>query len=242
MKIALIGSGKTGQYLTKNHPQSVISHPEDEVKVFNSSHLPNENELLESDGVIIFTTPHVVPQLIELLINLKKPLPAVWGTTGIDYESSQFQLDIKLKAKNLTWVYGQNFSMGMMVIKKMIQQLRNMSELSPENLKFQLTETHHTKKLDAPSGTALMWNRWLNLPPHLVCPIESIREGDVVGIHQMECQSESESITLTHKAHHRGVFASGAYWSLRQLYCDQQQLIPQGLIKFEDLVDLKTRK
>jgi 4-hydroxy-tetrahydrodipicolinate reductase len=78
--------------------------------------------------------------------------------------------------------------------------------------RIRLTETHHTRKLDAPSGTALALAETIrasggDLPP---ASIRSIREGDVVGQHVLELEGDGETIRLEHQATDRALFARGA--------------------------------
>jgi 4-hydroxy-tetrahydrodipicolinate reductase len=97
--------------------------------------------------------------------------------------------------------------------------------LAPAGFKFSVVETHHVSKLDAPSGTALSVaagvargaqpkGRRIGDPAHDLnagnIPIESIREGDVMGIHVLEAASDSERLVLTHESLSRRGFAEGA--------------------------------
>ena len=86
-----------------------------------------------------------------------------------------------------------------------------------------MSETHHIHKLDAPSGTAITLaegvlanidrkNKWTNEPSQNSKDlyIESIREGEVAGIHSIKYSSEADDITITHSAKNRSGFALGA--------------------------------
>lgn len=86
-----------------------------------------------------------------------------------------------------------------------------------------MSETHHIHKLDAPSGTAITLaegvlenlerkNKWVKgeAGADTELPIESIREGEVFGLHSVRYESEADSITITHDAKNRGGFVLGA--------------------------------
>src|SRR5205823_2705962 len=76
--------------------------------------------------------------------------------------------------------------------------------------KPEIVETHHTKKKDAPSGTAKTLGEILNRELKIDVPIESIREGDVVGEHTVAFVGPSERLELTHSAGSREIVARGA--------------------------------
>src|SRR5690606_18517899 len=135
--------------------------------------------------------------LVPLLIESK--IPVISGSTGVDFPQN---LDHTLKSKGLSWIWARNFSLGMVLAHKAIALLSKASTVWGERAKFSIHEVHHTKKLDAPSGTAKAWGEWLGQS----APITWEREGDVVGFHQLKVSSGSETITLTHEALDRRLF------------------------------------
>ena len=83
--------------------------------------------------------------------------------------------------------------------------------LAAQGYKFHITETHHTSKKDAPSGTALSIKQVLETAnPTLQAEISSVREGDAAGIHVVEARSQNDVIELRHEAFSRRGFAEGA--------------------------------
>jgi 4-hydroxy-tetrahydrodipicolinate reductase len=78
-----------------------------------------------------------------------------------------------------------------------------------EGFDVHITETHHTGKKDAPSGTALLLQRALD-ESGLDIPIESIRIGDVPGRHEVCIDGDHEQVVVTHDARSRRIFADGA--------------------------------
>lgn len=103
--------------------------------------------------------------------------------------------------------------------------VRRAAEVFPQ-ADIEIVETHHNRKLDAPSGTALMLaeavgkarpgaavhcgrsGQGKRTPGEI--GIQSVRMGNIAGIHEVMISTDSETITLKHEAHDRGVFADGA--------------------------------
>jgi len=125
-------------------------------------------------------------------------------------------------------VQASNFSLGMNL---MLELARRVGSFLParELGSLAMSETHHARKLDAPSGSALSLQRALGRP----VPIESIRTGDVVGLHTLTVTLPGESISLSHHAQDRRVFAEGALWAARLV---RERQLKGGFHLFEDLV------
>jgi 4-hydroxy-tetrahydrodipicolinate reductase len=128
----------------------------------------------------------------------------VVGTTG--HSPQQRQL-IQKTAKSLPVVLASNFSIG---VNALFALTRRAAEIFGTEFKPLIVETHHTKKKDAPSGTAKTLGEILKSELKIDIPIESIREGDVVGEHTVTFAGPSERLELTHRAGSREIFALGA--------------------------------
>ena len=128
----------------------------------------------------------------------------VIGTTGHSPEQRQF---IEKTAKTLPIVFASNFSVG---VNALFALTKHAAEIFGGEFKPEIVETHHTKKKDAPSGTAKTLGEVLKRELKVEVPIESIREGDVVGEHTVTFVGPSERLELTHSAGSREIFASGA--------------------------------
>ena len=107
-------------------------------------------------------------------------------------------------------IWSSNYSIGVNILfavnKYLAQLLHNTGGYQPS-----ITEVHHIHKLDAPSGTAKTLQEAINSQPSpLNCPITSIREGEVPGIHEVRWESEADILTLRHEAKSRQGFALGA--------------------------------
>jgi 4-hydroxy-tetrahydrodipicolinate reductase len=114
-------------------------------------------------------------------------------------------------------LYGTNFSVGVQV---MLRLTRKMAELLKDaGYEFSIEETHHTSKLDSPSGTAMSLAKVVadevmkGRPPgtnQFYVGVESKRVGDAAGIHVLTAKSDADKLVLTHESHSRRGFAEGA--------------------------------
>jgi 4-hydroxy-tetrahydrodipicolinate reductase len=216
MKLALIGKGKTGGKVLDILPKDI------QVTIFDRSNHPTFEKLAQCDVILSFLPGDAFQELIPTLLETKKPV--VTGSTGFKWPEN---FDKTLREKNLTWIYATNFSLGVVVIKQMIERLNQVSHLFNEK-KLSIHEVHHTKKLDAPSGTALSMKEWLKGD----CDVTSAREGDVVGLHTLTLETPSEIIRLSHEAKNRTLFAEGALWATKMI----TQVQP-GLHSFQKVVE-----
>lgn len=216
MKIALLGKGKTGS--------KVLEKSMYPVEVFDSTNLPSFEKLILHDVIISFLPGEAFKDLIPMLLQTKKPV--VIGSTGFSWPEA---LDETLKKNNLKWIYATNFSLGVVIMKSLIEKLSQMSGLFSEK-QFSLHEVHHTKKLDAPSGTALSMKEWLNTE----CDITSERTGDVVGLHTLTLETSGEMIRLEHEAKDRGLFAEGALWAADYIL---KEKLSSGLHSFGEVIE-----
>jgi 4-hydroxy-tetrahydrodipicolinate reductase len=223
MKLALLGKGKTGSKVIELH--------QGEIEVFDQTNKPTFEKLKKYDVVISFLPGEAFKEFIPLLIETK--LPVVTGSTGFTWPTD---FDQTLKEKNLSWIYGSNFSFGVVIVKQLIEKMNEFSELLG-NVKASIHEIHHTKKLDAPSGTALSMKSWLQFEPDMTHE----RIGDTIGIHTLSLETDSEIIRLTHEAKNRKLFAEGALWSAK--YLTQHKTQP-GLHAFQKVVEdhLKSKR
>ena len=216
MKIALLGKGLTGGKVLELLVQNNIPHT-----VFDSKNTPTLNSLKGHDLVISFLAGDIFKDYIPLLI--ASTLPVVTGSTGVKWP---LDFDKKLKELTLTWIYATNFSLGMNIIHQMILIIKEADTIL-KDITFTMNEIHHTKKLDAPSGTALSWKKWLD---HDVL-ITSERVGDVAGIHELILTTPHEKISLKHESLDRKIFAEGALFA-----ADKIKTLSPGLHLFQDVV------
>ena len=203
MLFLVLGRGKTGSLVAEvahEHGHSVRVVGEEENRNASALTAPF---LAQFDVVVDFTTPEAV--ISNLRACLANGTRVVVGTTGW-YDHLDHMRDLA-KRKGAALVYGTNFSLG---VQALLRMTRELAQTLP-HYEFSITETHHTTKKDAPSGTALSIKQVLeSVNPALNVPIESRREGDAAGIHVIKARSANDMIELKHEAFSRRGFAEGA--------------------------------
>jgi 4-hydroxy-tetrahydrodipicolinate reductase len=159
-----------------------------------------------ADVAIDFTTPDAVRHNIGRYCALK--LNAVIGTTG--WTSDRTALREQAERAGIGVVAAPNFSIGAALFEKIAADAARRLSSRPEFGAF-LHETHHDKKIDAPSGTALLIKGAMEAAGYSKkIDVASSRVGFVPGIHTVGFDGPSETITLTHSVRDRGTFARGA--------------------------------
>jgi 4-hydroxy-tetrahydrodipicolinate reductase len=216
MNIALIGYGRMGHEIEKiavkrGHVVKLIIDQD------NTDDLC-ESKLKGIDAAIEFSSPDSALANISTCLGLS--VPVVSGTTG--WLGSYEEIADICKKKNTAFIHSSNFSIGVNILFRLNSELaRLMAQY--DDYTVSVEEIHHTKKLDAPSGTAITISSGIiGQHPHysnwcfenektLNCvPIRSVREGDVPGTHTVTWDSDIDTITLKHEAKNRRGFALGA--------------------------------
>lgn len=200
MKIALIGYGKMGHIiesiaLQRGHNIVCIIDKD------NTDDFASE-AFASADVAIEFTTPQTAEA--NILRAWKAGVPVVCGTTGWDVNTMK---QMAYDDKGLMW--SSNYSIGVNILFVLNKQLAKFMEAYP-SYKPHMTEVHHIHKLDAPSGTAKTLQEAIGEERLALKNIESIREGEVPGIHTVTWDSEVDTITISHSAKSRQGFALGA--------------------------------
>jgi 4-hydroxy-tetrahydrodipicolinate reductase len=200
MKIGIIGYGKMGKIveqiaLERGHTISFI--------------LKNNNCKINKDVdvAIDFSTPNSAFDNINkcLLNNIK----IISGTTG--WLNKIEQVHLKCRSLNGTFLHASNFSLGANIFFELNKNLSKL--ISNFNYNVSINEAHHIHKLDKPSGTAITLARDIELNCNNKFKdilIESVRENEVNGVHNIIYESFEDSISITHKAKNRKGFAKGA--------------------------------
>ncbi len=173
-----------------------------------------------ADVIIDFSSPAALTDL--LAYSKAKKMPLVLATTG--YSPEQLQ-QIEAAAQEAPIFKSANMSLGINLLKRLIQ---TAAKVLGNDFDCEIVETHHNQKKDAPSGTALLlYDALISAydTPHEMQPsrhgmdckrdpkeigIHAIRGGTVPGIHEVGFYGNNETITLTHSAQSREVFAQGA--------------------------------
>jgi 4-hydroxy-tetrahydrodipicolinate reductase len=223
VRLLLIGAagrmGKTISDLTKDDPK---------IDIIARCDLgdPIEPAMRNCDVAIDFSHAGAITEICAAALQHRKPL--VIGTTG---HSTGQRSTIEDTAQSLPIVFASNFSIGVSVLfwltRKAAEQLGGFD--------VAIVERHHKLKKDAPSGTAKTLAEVLKATKKTKreIPIQSIREGEVVGEHTINFSGPAECLELTHRAASREIFARGALraaeWVISQ---------PPGLYSMQDVLGL----
>ena len=213
MKIVLFGYGKMGKEVEK----IALERGHELILKIEKN---EEYDISEADVAIDFSVPSAAFNNITSCF--KKNIPVISGTTGWleDYEKAV----TICKKNNGSFIYASNFSIGVNLFFELNDKLSRIMN-SNNNYTPSIEEIHHTKKLDAPSGTAITiaeqtiknsstkeWCLHTNgaKVDKEIIPISSKRIKDVPGTHIVAYESEIDSIEIKHTAHNRKGFAHGA--------------------------------
>ena len=161
-----------------------------------------EAAMKNCDVAIDFSQADSIDEICRAVSKHGKSL--VIGTTG---HSQQQRKTIEETAHSVAIVLASNFSVGVNVLFWLTQKA---TELLGADFNPEIVETHHKMKKDAPSGTAKTLAGVLKAVRESEVPIQSIREGDVVGEHAIVFSGPGECLELSHRAASRGIFALGA--------------------------------
>lgn len=205
MNIALIGYGAMGKLIRtlaeeKGHEIGVIIDEAD-ANLFAGEIAA---KLKGSDVAIDFTVGIAVPRNVEACV--KADVPVVVGTTG--WQEDRALIENIIREGNGAMVYGANFSIGVNLFYKITEYAAELFAKFPEYEVF-IEEQHHSRKKDAPSGTALKLKEVVS--KHVeVGDIAATRSGNIPGTHRVGFDGPADQILLSHTARSREGFALGA--------------------------------
>ena len=256
MKIALIGYGKMGRMIE----EIALGRGHEIVSVIDINNQKDfqSDAFRSADVAIEFTTPTAAYG--NYLRAWEQGVKVVSGSTGWMKEHGDdvrqvcqpipensghsAQTGETLRGKTLFWA--SNFSVGVAIFSAVNRHLAKIMNQFPQ-YDAHIEETHHIHKLDAPSGTAITlaedlignldrkstWVKGEENRPYdpQTLRVDSLRRGEVPGIHTIRWDSEADCITITHDAHSRRGFALGAV--LAAEYTKDHE----GLLTMKDLFD-----
>lgn len=171
------------------------------------------------DIAIDFSKPEATMKNAVILSKLKVNM--VIATTGFSKFSLK-KLYVLTKKYHNGIVYAPNITLGVNVM----MLLTSIASSILNNYDFQVSEEHHNRKKDIPSGTALKIAREIEkaletsgtpVEPGSI-PINAVRAGGIVGKHEVEIAGEEDMITISHQSFSRKAFASGALRAARFVY------------------------
>jgi len=216
MKIALIGYGKMGKAIeeiaiNRGH-EIVLKIDEYNLSDFNKKNIAAANVAIE------FTGPHSAYDNVKRALEFDIPL--VCGSTG--WLEKLDEIKKLCTDRNGSFIYASNFSVGVNIFFEINKKLAALMNLQ-KDYEVQVTEVHHTRKKDAPSGTAITIaeqilenlkrkKTWVNYISDNIEDLEIISEriDPAPGIHKVKYSSAVDDIEIIHTAHSRQGFALGA--------------------------------
>ena len=178
-----------------------------------------ENISEKPDVIIDFSVPVATFNILNYAV--QNQVPVVIATTGFSIDEEKI---IEKYSKQIPIFKSANMSYDIMIMKKLVQWLAPLLK----DTDIEITETHHNRKIDSPSGTAQMLADSINasLGNTLHCEynrhdkrekrdkneigMNSIRGGNIVGEHTVQFFGEFDTFELKHTSYSRNVFAEGA--------------------------------
>lgn len=233
-----------GALESKGHPsvgKAVISSEKNQIII-----MENLSDIINECNVIIdFTNPSSTLEHVEVASKHKKAI--VIGTTGLKQDEIE---KIKAASKNIPVIFSPNMSIGVNLLFKLVGEVAR----AIPDYDVEIVELHHNQKKDAPSGTAVKLSQIaaselkrnidkvgvygrhgvIGARKHEEIGVLSVRAGDIVGEHTVYFAGLGERVELTHKAHSRDTFASGALYAAKWLVKQKP-----GLYDMQDVLNLK---
>ena len=241
MKIALIGYGKMGkmiEQIAKDRGHEIVSI----IDIGNQEDFDSE-AFASADVAIEFTAPQAAYG--NFLKAFAKNVKVVSGSTGWMKDHGE-EVRKMCSEGGQTLFWASNFSVGVAIFSAVNRYLAKIMN-GFNQYDAHMEETHHIHKIDAPSGTAITlaedmiaeldrkdsWVKGQENQPYdsRSLRIDSLRRGEVPGIHTIRYDSEADMITISHEAHSRKGFALGAV--LAAEYTKDHQ----GLLTISDMFE-----
>lgn len=227
MKILLIGYGAMNQRVARLAEErgheivGVIEHsPKDSTPYQQYEHIADAKD---ADVAIDFSNPNLLFPLLEESFKL----PLVIATTG---EKEKLVEKLEDLGKNMPVFFSANMSYGIHALTKILEAAVPLLQ----DFDIELTEAHHNKKVDAPSGTLVKLYDVIEGLREKTTPvydrhdksekrtpdeigIHAVRGGTIVGEHDVLFAGTDETITISHKAQSKDIFANGAIGAAEKL-------------------------
>lgn len=236
MKILITGYGKMGHMVEEMARQKGW-----EILAALSSSDAGELQTLEkADVAVDFSHPAMLEPLAAYIRRTGTPL--VSGTTGYSEE----QMDsLRQLGESAAILYSANYSLGVALFRQILEKF---SPALLANFDVELVEKHHNQKMDAPSGTAKMLANALDPEQQLrrisgregLCGARgrdemgmfAVRGGTVAGEHTLYFFGEDETLSITHSAASRRIFAAGAVKAAALMTGKSRDFIPWTIFCF----------
>jgi len=220
MKTVISGYGKMGRMVEKVLAEKGIecAGKSDDIRSFDKG--------IAAESVCIdFTTPAAIKENYKFLAENFKSV--VIGTTG--WNDIRTEVVSYFEKCGTTMIYASNFSVGVNLLFAAVDFLTSKMH-STGGYDPYIVEMHHCHKLDAPSGTAksLAWIVEKNMGEAV--DVQSVRCGEIPGIHTVGFEGVNDRITVTHEAFSREGFARGA------VDAATKSLLLEGVYEYKDIV------
>lgn len=232
MKLALIGYGAMGRLIralaeNKSHEITLVIDESDA----NRSAAELAEKLKSVDAAIDFSAAEAVMRNVEACLLARVPL--VEGTTG--WNARKDAIKNLVEAKNGAFVFGANFSVGVNLFYRVADFAAELFSRFEDYEAF-IEEQHHSRKKDAPSGTALKLKEVVAKHITKDFSVSATRAGAIPGTHRVGFDGAADQILLEHSARSREGFASGAILAAEWI------VGKKGFYEFADVMDeiLKT--
>jgi 4-hydroxy-tetrahydrodipicolinate reductase len=227
MKLALIGYGAMGQLVAS---QARAQGDEIGATLTSLDAARSIDEvaalLQDHDAAIDFSVGTAVARNAEACARAGVAL--VEGTTG--WKKNEADVRRLVEENDGAIVYGANFSIGVNVFYRIVSHAAKLMSGLDQYEAF-IEEEHHSRKRDAPSGTALKLRDLMAEQIKVEIPIASTRAGHIPGTHRVGFDSAADQITLTHMARSREGFAAGALLAARWIAGRK------GIYEFSQVID-----
>lgn len=239
MKIILIGAGGKMGHETEKAAEAKGAQIVAKVDIANENGYKHIGEVTEKgDCIIDFSNHLATAEICEYVKNTGTPV--IFAATGQTDEEKKMIADCALYAPVF-------FSANMSVGVALLVELAKKAAAAMPDADIEIVEAHHNRKLDSPSGTALMLaeaikqirskaNFVMGRSGHAKrekddIGISSIRMGNIVGMHEVMIGTDAQTITIKHEAHSRALFAEGAMSA-----CEFLVKQPNGLYNMQDML------
>ncbi|CAN5457227.1 MAG: 4-hydroxy-tetrahydrodipicolinate reductase [Pyrinomonadaceae bacterium] len=227
MRIVLIGHGAMGKHIEtlageKNHEIAAVIDETDAGLTVDAL----ASKLQNTDVAIDFSVADAVRRNVEACVLAGVPL--VEGTTG--WNSLRAEIEDYIRQNDAAFVFGANFSIGVNLFYRISAFASELFAKFPEYEVF-IEEQHHSRKKDAPSGTALKLKEIVANHIKNEISISATRAGNIPGTHRIGFDGAADQVLLEHTARSREGFASGA------LLAAEWIAGKKGFYEFADVMD-----
>ncbi|MBE7517207.1 MAG: dihydrodipicolinate reductase [Chloracidobacterium sp.] len=228
MKLALIGHGAMGKLVERlavEGGDEIVAVIADGEAALSAAALAEK--LRGADAVIDFSTAAAVKRNVEAVMIAEAA--AVIGTTGWQNERDAIEQMVALHNGSL--VFGANFSTGVNLFYRVAEFAAELFAKFPEYEVF-IEEQHHSRKKDAPSGTALKIEEIVRdeIGPDRNISVAATRAGNIPGTHRVGFDGPADQILLEHTARSREGFARGSLMAAKWI------VGKKGFFEFTDVI------